>query len=232
MVSNLKFLKIKKLIPTWDEISPLIPDSSHLTQLHIVSDQGTLMKVSNIERIISSHRSSLERITLNIGLSDQIDGNHLQTILEPCHHLKKLEFIFQYQNTEIDVTEQINHFRSDWWLNICRLPVLIICNHDLIFIASMPCVYPTSIKVSSDLNTWQLNKEQLFNSSLIRFPNVNKIHFINNNSQSITVDLIYFIDHVFHDQQLQLSFSNWKFNLPEKIVHQVCIYRKDIQEKK
>ncbi|CAF2610886.1 unnamed protein product [Rotaria sp. Silwood2] len=53
--------------------------------------------------------------------------------------------------------ELLQQFQSDWWLNDRQPLVLIQRNLDgQIFIGTMPCVHPVSVKFSTDLKKWLL----------------------------------------------------------------------------
>ncbi|CAF1185538.1 unnamed protein product [Rotaria sordida] len=58
--------------------------------------------------------------------------------------------------------ELLQQFQSDWWLNDRQPSILIQHNLDgQIFIGTMPCVHPVSMKFSTDLNKWLINKGNL-----------------------------------------------------------------------
>ncbi|CAF3670682.1 unnamed protein product [Rotaria sp. Silwood1] len=133
------------------------------TQLHIKVNDVDNPYVNSIAKLITSYQSSLEHVTLITRTSQlMFDGRCLETLFRPCQRLKKLIFLFEYTNKEINILEQLHQFQSDWWLNDRQPPVLIQRDSDgQIFIGSMPCIYPVSLKFSTDLKKWSLNKGNL-----------------------------------------------------------------------
>ncbi|CAF2813553.1 unnamed protein product [Rotaria sp. Silwood2] len=142
---NLIKLKIRNVLENshnslHSSLTTHISQTTRLVELHIIPDRGNSMNINFIKDIINCYKSSLEQLTFNIHSYRRIiDGELLQTLIQPCQHLNKLAFVFQYQDTEDNVIKQIQQFQSTWWLDNRRPPVLILRNNDgCILLSSMP----------------------------------------------------------------------------------------------
>ncbi len=101
LAPNMTYLKIKQLVCSdgsskLNSIFPLTSVPSSLKQLHITATTNRLPDIHVIGQLISCYQSSLEQLTLEISLDHQLDKYHLQEIFEPCQHLRKLSFVFNY----------------------------------------------------------------------------------------------------------------------------------------
>ncbi|CAF4020500.1 unnamed protein product, partial [Rotaria sordida] len=198
-------------------LSAFIAQPTHLSQLHITIDEINFLSVDLITKLISSYQSSLEYVTLIVYTSRIIfDGRCLEALFQPCQHLKKLVFMLDYKTKEENILEHLYQFQSDWWLNDRQPPVFIHRNPDgHTFFCSMPCVYPLSLTVSSDLKKWLINKGNL-DPRLIYFTKVKEINFVDNYKRPITLDLVHFIGRMFRSCHQELSFTCWKLVLPNE----------------
>ncbi|CAF1430312.1 unnamed protein product, partial [Rotaria sordida] len=198
-------------------LSAFIAQPTHLSQLHITIDEINFLSVDLITKLISSYQSSLEYVTLIVYTSKKIfDGRCLEALFQPCQHLKKLVFMLDYKTKEENILEHLYQFQSDWWLNDRQPSVFIHRNPDgHTFFCSMPCVYPLSLTVSSDLKKWLINKGNL-DPRLIYFTKVEEINFVDNYKRPITLDLVHFIGRMFRSCHQELSFTCWKLVLPNE----------------
>jgi hypothetical protein len=190
---------------------------TYLTELHITGNEDR--RFDRIEEVVERYQSSLERLTLNIGSCEVIDGRRLEKLLEPCLHLKKFSFINQCENEHIDMIDLLHSFQSDWWLDARRPPVLVQRDAiDYILIASMPCslsIYHYSL---CDLKEWYLSKEKL-DSSLIRFTKADELYF--QNTSSVNLDFLYFIGRAFCSRSQCLTFTYWGLMSEHTLFEQV-----------
>ena len=207
-------------------LSAFIPQPTHLTKLHINIDNVDNLYVDPITKLISCYQSSLEDVNLTIHTDLlTLDGKRLETLFRPCQRLEKLVFVLEYTTREINMLEQLHEFQSDWWLNDRQPPVFIHRDSDgHTFFCTMPCAYPLSLSISTDLKKLLLSKGNL-DPWLIYFTKVKKINFITEGKKPITLDLIHFISQMFRSCHQELSFTHWKLALPYRIsFEQVCFY--------
>jgi hypothetical protein len=226
LAPNLVYLRIKQLVSydngsNFNSILVLLPQTSSLKQLHIASTTNRLNDVHLIGRLIDCYQSSLEYLTLEISLNNRPDGCHLQRIFEPCRHLQKFAFAFNYWHEETEEIDALHQFQSDWWLDSCQPPVLIFCsNHCETLILSMPCSLDDYIWFPIDPKDWLVNKGQL-DSPNIRFTKQKCIRFANTHRQPITLDLVLLIGHVFRAPEQVLSIPHWGFASADLLIEQV-----------
>jgi len=205
----------------FNAILALINRSVHLTKLHITSNVHDVVNLNSLERLIRIYQSSLEQVTLHIGQSHQIHESQLQRIFEPCQRLIKLAFVFVYYNEEVNLVDELRQFQNEWWLDNRRPPVLLLRNgNNGIFIVTMPCDYPFSLQISSDIHACRLNKGG-FDSPLIRFTTVRRIDILNESNQLITFDWVGFIGRIFCAKDQMLCFSSWGFDSSYLLLEQV-----------
>lgn len=213
----------------YTSLSTLTPQTTRLVELHILADRNNSMNVSSIKTIIACYESSLEQLTLNIHTHRRmIDGQLLQTLVQPCQNLKNLAFVFQYRGTENDVIEQMQQFKSDWWLDARRSPVLILRNNGgYILLSSMPCHFFISYDFSIDSQTWRTNKEPL-DSPFIHFTKVRSINIENTYEQPVTLETLCIIGHIFESYPQRLTLDNYNFASSQSLFEQVsfCCYLK------
>lgn len=212
-----------------DDIMDLIPRPMFLTRVCIALEEGKAY-FNFIESLIKVCQSSLQQFKLICAVSKPADGQSLETLLKPCRQLKKIEFQFQYTDTNVDMVELLRQFQSEWWLNDCRPPVLIERNDSgHIVIASMPCSSKTFLRLSTDLKMWLINKGKV-DSSHIQFTKLEKLFFCNNNEQPVTLDFLHFIGRIFHSRHQEIEFRFWSFSSPHTLYEQVsfCLLRKII----
>ncbi|CAF0992562.1 unnamed protein product [Adineta steineri] len=229
---NLIYLKIKQLISTDDNlnintVSTLIPQSPLLKQLYITANAHRLDNIHLVGRLIGYYRSSLEHLALEISLDNQIDGYHLQTILEPCRYLQKFSFIFNHWHEETEKIDVLHQFQSDWWLDSHQPTVLIFYGNQCeTMVVSMPCYLDDYTWFPIDPKDWLVNKGQL-DSPDIHFKKQKCIRFTNSNRQLITLDLVRIIGHVFQAPKQELSIPHWGFVSPDLFIEHLLNTRSE-----
>jgi hypothetical protein len=198
----------------------LISGPSHLTDVHINFGYNQV-SLESIHWLISHCQSSLKQFTLSSSDSNQIGGKYLEILLQSCRQLTKIAFDIEFDSDDINMTEILPQFQTDWWLDACRPPVFLHHNSDdRIFIVTMPCTSLKYVTLGADPTMWLLNKGQL-DSSLIYFSKVASINILNNNQQPITRDLLRFIGHIFRSSYQCLKFTFWGFDRPQILYEQV-----------
>jgi hypothetical protein len=195
---------------------------SRLTNLCIYFGYNDVC-LRSLEWLISHCRSSLKRFTLNAADSDQINGQILETLLQPCQQLTKLEFYLKPESHDIDRMEILRQYQTDWWLDPCRPPVFLHDNGDYIFIVTMPCTMISRINLDINPNTWLLNKGQL-DSSLICFKNVTFIGISNTEKEPVTLDFLRLVARMFPAPRQDLDFIFWGFHQSEILYEQVSFH--------
>ncbi|CAF1332928.1 unnamed protein product [Rotaria sordida] len=190
-----------------------------ITNLHIETVDRD-MNFNSIKQLIYCCHSSLQNITLIAYDIYGFNGQTLEKLFQTCKKLKKFAFLIEYygDNENVDMTEQMHQFQSDWWLDDCRPPVLVYHdNRNYRVIASMPCSSSLhSLTLSINPNMWPLNKGH-FDSAYIYFSRVTSIYFINNNQQPIHLNFLQLISQVFRSRIEYLEFKYWGFKYPRTL---------------
>jgi hypothetical protein len=203
-------------------ITSIIDGPSRLTNLRIDYDYNPIF-LNSLQWLISYCQSSLKEFTLTSSDSSEIDGQHLETLLQPCQQLTKLAFALKCENDDIDIIEMLRQYQTDWWLDPCRPPVFLHDNKDYIRIVTMPCTLVYGIDMKIDSNMWLLNKGQL-DSPLICFKKANWIDIGNSREQPVTLDFLRLIARIFPASPQNLIFNVWSFYHPEILYEQVSSY--------
>ncbi|CAF2928084.1 unnamed protein product [Rotaria sp. Silwood2] len=189
-----------------------------ITNLHIeTSDRH--MNFDSIKRLIHCCHSSLQHITLIAYDIYGFNGQTLEKLFQICKKLKKFDFLIEYYHHEnVNMTEQLHYFQSNWWLDDCRPPVLVYRDdHNYSIMASMPCLSSLhSLSLSINPDMWPLNKGH-FDSVQIYFSHVTSVYFINNNQQPVLLDFLYLISQVFRSRVEYLEFKYWGFKYPRTL---------------
>jgi hypothetical protein len=202
--------------------SPTTPPT-RLTELYIkVID---LQSFKDVKLLIGHCQASLKRITLDLGRDLMIDGRKLEALLTSCTSLEDISFISQFSKKQMNISELLCSFQSEWWLATQRPSVLI---HETVFdhilAVSIPCSFSNILKYfqfSSDLNSWHLNKGKL-NSLLIGSLRTNRICV--SSKQPISLDFLQFTARIFCSQKQILACHFWGLMFEEEVFKKVCFF--------
>jgi len=156
-----------------------------------------------------------------------IDGRKLEALLASCIHLENFSFISQCEKKNVDVSDLLRSFKSEFWLDIRRLPVLIhYTDFGHILIVSMPCSFSNISKdfhFSSNLRRWHLNKGK-FDSPLIRFMKpTSNLYF--SNEQPISLEFLQLAGHIFCSRKQMLECNDWGLMFEQELFEQVSLFR-------
>jgi hypothetical protein len=177
---------------------------------------------TDISLLINHFQGSLKRITLDLEQSLMIDGTKLEALLAPCTFLEDVSFISEFSKKQINISNLVRSFQSQWWLDAQRPPVLLHeTDFDRILAMSIPCSFSNILKnvqFSSDLNSWHLNRgtfESLINCSI-------KTKMIDlSGKQPITLDFLRFVGRIFHSRKLTLACRRWGLMFEQEFFKQV-----------
>ncbi|CAF3603964.1 unnamed protein product [Rotaria sp. Silwood1] len=204
-------------------IQSFLPQMNSITNLHIETFDRN-MNFDLIRQLIHCCHSSLQNITLIVYNIYGFNGQTLEKLFQICKKLKKLTFLIEYyhDHKDIDMTEQLHQFQSDWWLDDCRPPVFVYDdNYNYRVLASMPCSSSLhSLTLSINPNMWPLNKGN-FHSTKIYFSRMNSLYFINSNQQPVLLDFLHLISQVFCSCVEYMEFKYWGFECPHILYEQL-----------
>ncbi|CAF1139255.1 unnamed protein product [Rotaria sp. Silwood1] len=181
LTPNLIHLNIDFLLSGWDIDHDLQKLNHTLRMSRLVNlsiKTGEYMSFYQLEKVIHSFKTSLKKLKFSINCCDQIDGHCLEKLFKSCEKLNKFAFLLQCID-KVNRNDFQDSFQSEWWLDKCRPSVYI--QHD--------------------------DNDRYEDLSFVRFPTINKIHFVNDNHQSISLEYLYFINRVFTSSNQILCFN-------------------------
>ncbi len=205
--SNLVHLEISGLTQVWEYIDYFDDFRRQNKTIPLISLNITKSNMVNfdfIEHLINSCKTSIKKLALGVCCNRSIDGHRLETIFKTCEQLEKLAFLFEYESKYGDISVCQRSFRSEWWLDTRRPPVYIQRHNNNYIMASIP--FLSSFRFKNNLYDWCFNKGGQ-KSSLVRFDNINDIHFINGIHQPISLEYLYFVDRTFPSSNQTLCFE-------------------------
>ena len=203
-------------------IAQFIP-LTHLVELNInVID---LKSFEKMKLFINHSQTSFRQLTLNLGQDLMIDGKDLEKLLVSHTSLKNFSFISQLSKEKVNVSDLLQTFQSEWWLNTQRPPVLIHeTDFDAILVASIPCSFSNifeNFQFSSNLHSWHFNKENL-DSRLIRFTKIRKICL--SNKQPINLEFLQLFAATFCSEKQILECNRWGLISEHELFKQVSFF--------
>jgi hypothetical protein len=194
-----------------------IERTMYLVTLNIT--ESDIKNFDLLARLINNCKATLKKLTLGVHCVRPIDGYRLKAVFESCEKLENLVFFVRCGGLVSNMNEYQYSFQSEWWLDARRPSVYIQHNSGAnIIFTSMPCQYSLAFK--NNLYNWCFNKGDE-NSSSIRFPETNNIHFTNTVDQLITLEYLYVIDRVFTASNQRLQFDFCHLHYPEIILYMV-----------
>jgi hypothetical protein len=185
-----------------------INPSTYLTELYIkVID---IQSFNDVRLLVGHCQASLRRITLDLGGDLMTDGRKLEALLVPYTSLENISFISQFSKKQINISDLLYSFQSEWWLDNRRPSVLIHeTDFDVILAVSIPCSFSNILKYfqfSTDVRSWHLNKGK-FDSLLTGCMKTNKICF--SSKQPISLEFLQFAARIFYCQKQILACNYW-----------------------